>query len=129
MHTADELLERGGELARSLESAARPSDVATALMREAGRQAPTVVVFEDVHDLPVVARLEGLFAPRIQGCVRREDDVVELLSLSAESDKAEIAAVATFSRAIAGLGHNLASGEVTHGCTLPPDLPQRVANP
>jgi DNA-binding CsgD family transcriptional regulator len=39
----------GGELARSLESEARPSDVATALMREAGKRAPTIVVFEDVH--------------------------------------------------------------------------------
>jgi DNA-binding CsgD family transcriptional regulator/tetratricopeptide (TPR) repeat protein len=39
----------GGELARSLESGARPSDVATVLMREARRQTPTIIVFEDVH--------------------------------------------------------------------------------
>ena len=39
----------GGELARSLESGARPSVVAAVLMREAGRRAPTIVVFEDVH--------------------------------------------------------------------------------
>jgi hypothetical protein len=39
----------GGELARSLEAGARPSDVAAVLMREAGRRAPAIVVFEDVH--------------------------------------------------------------------------------
>lgn len=39
----------GGELARSVESGARPSDVAMLLMREAARRAPTIVVFEDVH--------------------------------------------------------------------------------
>ena len=39
----------GGELARSLEGGARPSDVAAVLMREAGSRAPTIVVFEDVH--------------------------------------------------------------------------------
>jgi tetratricopeptide (TPR) repeat protein len=39
----------GGELAHSVESGARPSDVATVLMREAGRRAPTIVVFEDMH--------------------------------------------------------------------------------
>lgn len=39
----------GDDLARSLESGARPSDVATVLMREAGRRPPTIVVFEDVH--------------------------------------------------------------------------------
>ena len=38
-----------GELARSLESGARPSDVATVLMREASGRSPTIVVFEDVH--------------------------------------------------------------------------------
>ena len=39
----------GGELASSLESGARPSDVAAVLMREATRRAPAIVVFEDVH--------------------------------------------------------------------------------
>ncbi len=39
----------GGELARLLESGARPSDVASVLMREATRQTQTVIVFEDVH--------------------------------------------------------------------------------
>ena len=39
----------GAELARSLESGARPSDVATVLMREASRRAPAIVIFEDVH--------------------------------------------------------------------------------
>jgi DNA-binding CsgD family transcriptional regulator len=39
----------GGALANSLEEGARPSDVASVLMREAGRQVPTIVVFEDVH--------------------------------------------------------------------------------
>ncbi len=39
----------GGELARSLESGARPSDVATVLMREASGRSPPIVVFEDVH--------------------------------------------------------------------------------
>ena len=39
----------GGELARSLDSGARPSDVATALMHEASRRAPAIIVFEDVH--------------------------------------------------------------------------------
>ena len=39
----------GGELARSLESGARPSDVATVLMRESSGRSPTIVVFEDVH--------------------------------------------------------------------------------
>jgi ATP/maltotriose-dependent transcriptional regulator MalT len=39
----------GGELARSLESDARPSDVAAVLMREARRRGPTIVVFEDAH--------------------------------------------------------------------------------
>lgn len=39
----------GGELARIVESGARPSDVATALMREASGRTPTIIVFEDVH--------------------------------------------------------------------------------
>jgi predicted ATPase len=39
----------GGELAGLMESGARPSDVATALMGEASRRAQTIVVFEDVH--------------------------------------------------------------------------------
>jgi ATP/maltotriose-dependent transcriptional regulator MalT len=58
----------GGELARSLESGARPSDVATALMREAGRRAPAVVVFEDVHwaDEATLDVLE-LLGRRIEG--------------------------------------------------------------
>ncbi len=39
----------GGELARSLGDDPRPSDVATVLMREASKRAPTIIVFEDVH--------------------------------------------------------------------------------
>jgi DNA-binding CsgD family transcriptional regulator/tetratricopeptide (TPR) repeat protein len=39
----------GGELARSLESDARPADVATALMCGVSKRAPTILVFEDIH--------------------------------------------------------------------------------
>ena len=58
----------GGELARSLESGARPSDVATALMHEASRRAPAIVVFEDVHwaDEATLDVL-GLVGRRIEG--------------------------------------------------------------
>jgi DNA-binding CsgD family transcriptional regulator len=39
----------GGELARVVESAARPYDVAASLVRELGIVTPTVLVLEDVH--------------------------------------------------------------------------------
>jgi DNA-binding CsgD family transcriptional regulator len=39
----------GGELEEQVEAAARPHDVAAALMRELGSAAPTVLVLEDLH--------------------------------------------------------------------------------